>query len=99
MRRTRVAAAIVLVACGLLAAVISSAGSPTPASAAGTTTSTTSTTATAPSATTGTADSVSQSSATLSGTVNPNGQATTYYFAYGTSTSYGTQTSPSSAGS
>ena len=95
MRRTRVAAAIVLVACGLLAAVISSAGTPTPASAAGTT----STAATAPSATTGSPSDIGQSSATLSGTVNPNGQDTTDYFQYGTTTTYGTQTSPASVGS
>ena len=104
MRITRVAAAIVLVACGLLAAVISSAGTPTPASAAGTTSSTSSTStttpaATAPSATTGSANTIGQSSATPTGTVNPNGQATTYYFEYGTSTTYSTQTSPTAVGS
>jgi hypothetical protein len=99
MRRTRVAAAIVLVACGLLTAVISSAGTPTPASAAGTTSSTSTTSPTAPSATTGSASNLGQSSATLSGTVNPDGQATTYYFEYGTSSSYGTQTGPTSVGS
>src|SRR5579863_5398512 len=89
MRRMRVAAAVVLVACGVLAAVISSAGNPTPASAA----------ASPPSSTTGTPSNVGQSSATLTGTVNPNGQATTYYFEYGTTTSYGTQTSPANVGS
>ncbi|HTU84498.1 MAG TPA: hypothetical protein VMF57_02925 [Solirubrobacteraceae bacterium] len=89
MRRMRVVAAIVLVACGVLAVAISSAGSPAPASAA----------ASPPATTTGTASSVAQSSATLTGTVNPNGQATTYYFQYGTSTTYGTQTTPASVGS
>ena len=36
--------------------------------------------------------------ATLNGTVNPNGRATTWYFEYGTSTSYGTKTPAQSAG-
>jgi hypothetical protein len=89
MRRTRVAAAIVLVAFGLVALAIGSAGSPAPASAA----------PTPPSATTGSASDVGQSSATLSGTVDPNGQSTTYYFQYGTTTSYGTQTTPGKVGS
>ena len=52
-----------------------------------------------PTATTGSATSVTQSSATLNGTVNPNGQSTTYYFRYGTTTAYGVQTTPASAGS
>jgi hypothetical protein len=89
MRRMRIAAAIVLVACGLLAIAITSAGSPAPASAA----------ASPPTATTGSSSDVGQSSATLSGTINPNGQATTYFFEYGTTTSYGTQTSPANVGS
>jgi hypothetical protein len=88
MRRMRVVAAIVLVACGVLAVAISSAGSPSPASAA----------SSPPAVTTSAASGVSQSGATLSGTVNPNGQSTTYYFQYGTSTSYGTQTGPAGVG-
>ena len=51
------------------------------------------------SATTGPATSVTASSATLTGTVNPGGSATSYYFVYGTSTSYGSATAPASAGS
>jgi phosphodiesterase/alkaline phosphatase D-like protein len=43
--------------------------------------------------------SVGPSSATVSGTVNPNGQSTSWYFEYGTSTSYGTKTSLRGAGS
>lgn len=89
MRRTRVAAAIVLVACGLLAVAVLTARNPAPASAA----------ASAPAVTSGSASDLGQSNATLSGTVNPNGQSTSYYFQYGTSTTYGTQTSPSSVGS
>jgi alpha-galactosidase len=43
----------------------------------------------APTVTSGSPNSVGATSATVSGTVNPNGQATTYNFDYGTSTSYG----------
>jgi uncharacterized protein (DUF2141 family) len=53
---------------------------------------------TAPSATTGGA-AVNGASAVLSGSVNPNGVATSYYFELGTSTAYGQQTPPRSAGS
>jgi phosphodiesterase/alkaline phosphatase D-like protein len=42
---------------------------------------------------------VTSSSATLSGTVNPGGAPISYAFQYGTSTSYGQQTSSQSAGS
>jgi hypothetical protein len=89
MRRMRIAAAIVLVACGVLAVAVISAGRPTSASAA----------ASAPAVTTSSTSDVGKSSATLSGTVNPNGQSTTYYFQYGTTTAYGTQTSPANVGS
>jgi len=53
---------------------------------------------TAPSVTTGSAD-VNGASATLSGSVNPNGVATSYYFEFGTTANYGQQTPPQSAGS
>jgi phosphodiesterase/alkaline phosphatase D-like protein len=52
----------------------------------------------APSVTTGGAD-VNGTSATLSGSVNPNGVATSYYFEFGTTANYGQQTPPQSAGS
>jgi hypothetical protein len=52
-----------------------------------------------PTVTTGTASAVTSSSAHVDGTVNPNGTATSYVFQYGTSTSYGEQTSSQSAGS
>ena len=52
-----------------------------------------------PAATTGHANDITQTSATLAGTVNPEGQATTYVFQYGTSTAYGNQTPAASAGS
>jgi hypothetical protein len=60
---------------------------------------TTATAASAPTVTTGSASSVTQNSATLNGTVNPNGQATSYHFEYGTTTGYGTPTSAQNAGS
>jgi hypothetical protein len=40
---------------------------------------------------TGSASGVGTTSATVAGSVNPNGRATTYHFEYGTSTSYGSQ--------
>ena len=42
---------------------------------------------------------VAEDSATLQASVGPNSQATTYEFQYGTTSSYGSHTSPSSAGS
>lgn len=45
------------------------------------------------------ASSLASDSATFNGTVNPNGHSTTYYFQYGTTTAYGLQTVPASAGS
>jgi len=51
-----------------------------------------------PTVTTSSATSVTDSTATLNGTVNPNGTSTTYQFQYGTSTSYGS-VSPSTAAS
>jgi PKD repeat protein len=52
----------------------------------------------APQATTGAATSVSRASATVHGTVNPFGLNTTYYFQYGTTTSYGKSTAHLGAG-
>lgn len=57
------------------------------------------TTRTAPVAATGAATSVTVASATLNGTVDPNGRATNWYFEYGTSTRYGSKTPAASAGS
>lgn len=53
----------------------------------------------APAVSTGSATSATASSATLGGTVNPEGQATTYQFEYGLTTAYGTTTASTSAGS
>jgi hypothetical protein len=52
-----------------------------------------------PTATTGAALNTTANSARLTGSVNPNGQSTTYSFQFGTTTAYGLQTSPQSAGS
>ncbi len=49
--------------------------------------------------TTGAATDVTQTSAILNGTVNPNGESTNYYFEYGADTSYGSTTESTSAGS
>src|SRR6266566_4013637 len=57
------------------------------------------TAATAPAATTAAATAIGASSATLNGTVTPNGSATTWYFEYGTSTGYGSKTAIGNAGS
>lgn len=57
------------------------------------------TTAAPPVAVTSAASGVGPTAATLGGTVNPNGQATDWYVEYGTSTSYGTKTATTSAGS
>ena len=72
-----------------------------PASSLAVTTTTTSTTSTAPapSASTGTASAVTYATATLGGTVNPNGTSTSYFFQYGTTGTYGTQTATQPAGS
>jgi Ca2+-binding RTX toxin-like protein len=56
-------------------------------------------TAQPPAVATGSASSVSSSRATVSGTINPHGRATTFYFEYGTTRAYGSKTAASSAGS
>ena len=55
--------------------------------------------AAAPSATTGPTTAVGSTTATVTGTVDPGGQATTWVVEYGTSTSYGSKTASKSAGS
>jgi hypothetical protein len=45
-----------------------------------------------PAATTGEASAITSNSATVAGSVNPNGLSTTYTFQYGTTTGYGLQT-------
>jgi hypothetical protein len=51
-----------------------------------------------PVASTGNAAAITPSSATLNGTVNPEGQSTSYHFEYGTTTSYGGETAIADAG-
>lgn len=55
--------------------------------------------AAAPTATTGTPKDVTDTTATVPGTVNPNGTATTFVVEYGTTTGYGSSTAPQDAGS
>lgn len=54
--------------------------------------------AAAPTVVTGSAVNLGQTTATLQGTVNPGGEATTYFFEYGTTASYGLTTPGQSAG-
>jgi hypothetical protein len=51
----------------------------------------------APVATTGAADTITQTTANLNGTVDPNGSTTTYHFEYGTSAGYGLTTPENTA--
>jgi phosphodiesterase/alkaline phosphatase D-like protein len=52
-----------------------------------------------PSVTTASASAITSSSAIVSGTINPNGDATMYAFQYGTTTGFGHETTLTSAGS
>ena len=54
--------------------------------------------ASAPGASTGSATNVTGTTATLTGTVNPNKEDTTWYFEYGTTTSYGSKTTEETIG-
>ncbi len=54
--------------------------------------------AAAPTASTGGAAQVTITTATLTGTVNPRGVSTSYYFQYGTTTAYGSRTPSTAAG-
>ena len=55
--------------------------------------------AAAPTATTGPATAIGATTATVTGSVVPSGQTTTWFVQYGTSTSYGSQTPTANAGS
>jgi peptidoglycan hydrolase-like protein with peptidoglycan-binding domain len=55
-------------------------------------------TSAAPSVTSGAASALSATSESLTGSVNPNGSATTYYFEYGTTSSFGETTTVTDAG-
>jgi hypothetical protein len=54
--------------------------------------------AVAPAVTTGAASAITSTSATVAGSVNPNGAETKYHFEYGTTDTYGTSTPEKSAG-
>lgn len=54
---------------------------------------------TLPLAETGPPENIGSSTATVTGTVNPRGFKTTYYFEYGPTATYGSKTDPTSAGS
>ena len=88
MRRLLFTVAVASVTCALVALAVSSAGTPSAASAA----------PSPPTAATGAAVNVAQASATVNGTVNPNGSPTNYYFQYGMTTGYGASTSTTGAG-
>jgi hypothetical protein len=53
----------------------------------------------APGAATGAASQISDTAVRVNGAVSPHGQATTYFFQYGTTTAYGVQTRPFDGGS
>src|SRR5579859_5971751 len=55
--------------------------------------------ASSPSVVTGSVSRISETSAVLHGTVNPNGSGTTYFFEWGLSTAYGANGQAVSAGS
>ncbi len=55
-------------------------------------------TAAAPGVSTGAAQGIESGAATLTGSVDPNGEATTYYWEYGTTRRYGSRTADGSAG-
>jgi hypothetical protein len=54
--------------------------------------------AASPTVRTGKPTRIADSTAVLNGTLNPNGASTTYYFQYGLTSGYGTNTAPRSAG-
>jgi hypothetical protein len=59
----------------------------------------TTTSAPVPVVTTGAASAVTEKSASLAGTLSPSGSPTSYWFEYGTTSSYGSQTATRNAGS
>jgi hypothetical protein len=84
MRRRAASRAAVLAACGVSASVLALASSAQAAPL--------------PAVSTGAARSVSYSTATLNGSINPHGSDTSYYFQYGLTRAYGGQTAIADAG-
>lgn len=100
MSRLRLILAATVGVFGAIAIAIAvSPAASAPASTRGTTTAAQNAAATPPQATTGAATDTTYDSAIVNGTVNPEGRAATYYFEYGSSTSYGLYTAPAGAGS
>jgi hypothetical protein len=98
--RARALVAAIAVITAIPVSIIAGATSgPATATAATGLTGPTSTTSQPPSVTTGVPSQVGPTSAVLNGTVDPEGQTTSYYFQYGATTGYGTQSTPASAGS
>jgi hypothetical protein len=97
--RTLVAAVAVVTAVPVALVAGATSGPATAVAAAGPTGPTGPTGPPPPAVVTGGASQVHPTSAVLNGTINPEGEATTYYFQYGSSTAYGLQTSPADAGS
>jgi hypothetical protein len=95
MSRLRLAVAASVGVLGAIAITVSLVAG-TPASALG---KTSAAAAVLPLATTGAASNTTVDSATVSGTVNPEGKPATYFFEYGSTASYGLQTAPAGAGS
>jgi hypothetical protein len=87
MRKAVLVTVVAAVACVSIAVGGSSATAPKAAAAT-----------TGPAVTTGYAKGVATTAEQVLGVVNPNGQATTYHFEYGTSTTYGSVTPPVNAG-
>jgi hypothetical protein len=87
MRKAASVIAVAAITCVSIALVGSSPSAPRAAAATP-----------APSVTTGTARAVTPTAERVLGIVNPNGQATSYHFEYGTSTIYGSTTPKLTAG-
>lgn len=87
MRKAVLVTAVAAITCVAIAIVGSSPTAPKAAAATP-----------GPSVTTGTARAVAPTAEQVLGIVNPNGQPTTYYFEYGTSTVYGSTTPKRTAG-
>jgi hypothetical protein len=81
MRKAALITAVAVIACASIALTTSSATAPKAAAAA-----------TGPAAVTGYAKGTATTAERVTGVVNPRGQATSYFFEYGTTTAYGANT-------
>lgn len=87
MRKAGLVTAVATIVCAAIALSSSSATAPKASAAT-----------TPPTVTTGNALGIAATAERVTGIVNPNGQATSYYFQYGPDTNYGTQTPMVKAG-